>query len=268
MKIREKNILITGASSGIGAATAIEAAQRGAHPILVARRKEELDKIAQLIYKTSSARPITFECDITSEKDRIRLSNALETEIGDLPVLINNAGITAHGRFDQTRPEVLERAMTVNFFSAVYLTQVMLPLMRKAKGQRKIVLVSTPSALHGVPGRIAYSASKAAGHAWMETMRVELSDENFDTLIFCPGYTATGLRASGLSADGKALHEEQASGARTPESVASLLLDAIEKDKRIAFTNSAGWLMFYLRTLAPGLLERTLRKKLKKDFQK
>ncbi|MBL8018047.1 MAG: SDR family NAD(P)-dependent oxidoreductase [Leptospirales bacterium] len=268
MDIKGKNVLITGASSGIGAAAAIEAATRGAFPILVARRREELARVAALIQNNTGRLPLFQSCDLTQETDRKALTTWLAGVVDSLPVLINNAGITAHGRFDQTRPEVLERTMQVNFFAPVFLTQELLPLMRKAEGKKKIVLVSTPSALHGVPGRFAYSASKAAGHAWIETIRIELKDEGFDTLLFCPGYTTTALRTSGLAGDGSTLEEEQASGARTPEDVAKLLLVAIRKDERIAFTNAAGRYLYYMRTMAPGTLENALGKKLKKDFQK
>ncbi|MCE9598719.1 MAG: SDR family NAD(P)-dependent oxidoreductase [Spirochaetia bacterium] len=268
MDIKGKNVLITGASSGIGAAAAIEAASRGAFPILVARRRNELERIAAMIQNNTGRLPLFQNCDITEKSDRSALIEWLEKEIESLPLLINNAGITAHGRFDKTRPEVLERTMQVNFFAPVFLTQEILPLMRKAEGKKKIVLVSTPSALHGVPGRFAYSASKAAGHAWIETIRIELKEEGFDTLLFCPGYTTTALRTSGLAGDGSTLEEEQASGARTPEDVAKLLLTSVRKDDRISFTNAAGRYLYYMRTMAPGTLENALGKKLKKDFQK
>ncbi len=267
MKLQGKNVLITGASSGIGEAAAKEAARKGATPILTARRAEELSRVTREIKNETGVEAYQFACDITQPEDRQNLAEFVE-RIGSLSVIINNAGITAHGRFDQTKPGVAERAMELNFFAALYTTQALLPTLRASSGQKKIVLVSTPSALHGIPGRFAYSASKAAGHAWMETIRIELKSEGFDTLIFCPGYTRTALRTSGISADGQTLAEEQAGNAKDPGEVADLLFRAIARDKRIAFTNSAGPLVYYLRTLAPGFLENMLAKKLKKDFHK
>ncbi|HMU84034.1 MAG TPA: SDR family NAD(P)-dependent oxidoreductase [Leptospiraceae bacterium] len=266
MNIKGKNVLITGASSGIGEAAARETARRGGIPLLVARREEELARVAREIQTESGIKAAFLVCDVSSPLDRIKIE-PFARSAGGVSILINNAGITAHGRFDQTQPGIAEQAMNLNFFAALYTTQTLLPVMRETAGQKKIVLVSTPSALYGIPGRFAYSASKAAGHAWMESIRIELKREGFDTLIFCPGYTRTQLRTRGLSADGTVLSEEQASGAKDPSQVATILLEAVRKDKRIAFTNSAGPLVYYLRTLAPGFLEKMLAKKLKKDFQ-
>jgi short-subunit dehydrogenase len=127
---------------------------------------------------------IIIPADVTRASDRQKI--AAQAEQYGISLLVHSAGITAHGKFEHTRPEVLEKTMEINFYSPVYLTQLLLPAMRRAQGQRKIVLISTPSALHGIPHRFAYSASKAAGHAWMESIRVELHSENFDTLLFCP----------------------------------------------------------------------------------
>lgn len=260
MDIKGKIVLITGASSGIGEAAARLCAVRGALPILVARREEELKRVQSQIRMETSVDCVAISADVTRASDRSKIADTAEHY--GVSVLIHSAGITAHGRFERTRPEVLEKTMEINFLSPVYLTQALLPAMRKPAGQKKIVLISTPSALHGIPHRFAYSASKAAGHAWMESIRVELHREHFDTLLFCPGYTRTALRSSGLAADGSVLSEPQAKNARSPEDVAERLLRAIRKDKRIAFTSTAGPLLYYLRILAPGFLEKRLRKEL------
>lgn len=260
MDIKGKIALITGASSGIGEAAARLFAAQGALPILVARRSDELKRVQSAIRTQTGVDSIIIPADVTRASDRQKIASAAE-QYG-ISLLIHSAGITAHGKFEHTKPEVLEKTMEINFFSPVYLTQSLLPAMRRAPGRRKIVLISTPSALHGIPHRFAYSASKAAGHAWMESIRVELHRENFDTLLFCPGYTRTALRSSGLAADGSILSEPQAKKARDPDDVAARLLAAIRKDKRIAFTSNAGPLLYYLRTLAPGLLEKRLRKEL------
>lgn len=268
MDWRGVSVLITGASSGIGEATAYELAARGARLILVARRKHELERVAKTIAAASGAECHCIAADVTEHADRLRVRDYVTKHLGSLNMLVNNAGITAHGRFDETRLPVLRKIMEINFFASVELTSELIPLIKKAAGPRRILLVSTPSGLYGVPGRFAYSASKAAGHVVMDVLRVELRDENIHTVIFCPGYVRTNLRTSGLAADGGVLADEQASGARTPEEIAVKLRKALEGRQRVVVTNGLGRIVYWLRTLAPGLLEWLMAKKLKKDFQK
>ncbi|MEQ9366529.1 MAG: SDR family NAD(P)-dependent oxidoreductase, partial [Leptospirales bacterium] len=208
--------------------------------------------------------------DITRDSDRRRIREYIEQEHGRLDVLINNAGITAHGRFDESDPAVLRKAMELNFFAAVELTGELLGLVQVSReARRAIVFVSTPSGLYGVPGRFAYSASKAAGHAWMDTLRCELHVDRIDAVTFCPGYTRTNLRMSGLAANGQRLSEAQSKHARDPEWMAVRLRRAVERGgRRVVLTGFQGRLVYWLRTLAPALLEWLMRKKLKHDMKK
>ena len=268
VRLPERSVLITGASSGIGEATASILAARGARLVLVARRSNELERVQAGLRKSGHNQTIEIvPADITRASDRNRIRKAVE-RLGELHLLINNAGITAHGRYDESVPGVLRKTFELNFFAATELTGELLPIMKRSSADKMIVYVSTPSGLYGIPGRFAYSASKAAGHAWMESMRFELEQDRIGALIFCPGYTRTALRTSGLNEKGQIISEEQARGAASPEHIAGLLCRAIERDRRLALTNFNGRVIYLLRTLAPGLLFRLLSKKLKKDFQR
>ena len=87
---------------------------------------------------------------------------------------------------------------------------------------------------------------------------MELKKDSIHTCIFCPGYTQTNLRTSGLAADGSILKEEQAKNSHTPEKAASIIVRSIIKEKRIATTNLSGFIVYWLRTLAPALLEKMI----------
>ena len=268
MRLQERNVLITGASSGIGEATARALAARGARLILVARRSNELERVQASLRKTGNTQQIEIvSADITRDSDRKRVRKTVE-RLGELHVLINNAGITAHGRYDESVPAVLRKTFELNFFAATELTGELLPIIKRSSGDKMIVYVSTPSGLYGIPGRFAYSSSKAAGHAWMESIRFELEQDHIQTLIFCPGYTRTALRTSGLDEKGQIISEEQARGAASPEHIASLLCRGMERNRRLVLTNLNGRVIYLLRTLAPGLLFRLISKKLKKDFHR
>ena len=264
MRLKDKFFLITGASGGIGEASAYALAAIGARPILVARREDELERVAANIHKRYGLAAACITADICLAQDRQRILRKIE-EHNELHLLIHNAGITAHGAFGNTRPEVLRQTMEINFFAAVELTALLLPTLQKTHGQKAIVLISSPSGLYGIPYRFAYSASKAAGHAWLQTLSVELYADNITTHIFCPGYTRTNLRASGLAADGSRLQSAQAANAHEPAEVARRLLRQLKRNKRITTTNLAGCAVYWLRVLAPGLLEKLLRKKVKDD---
>lgn len=264
--LKSRVVLITGASSGIGEAAAHCFARQGAIPVLVARREAELNRVAAAIKASYQIESPVLAADLRQEADRSRLRSFMEQEVRQLHVLIHNAGITAHGRFDETSASVLRETMEMNFFSVVDLTRDLLDLIKKSDGPKAIWLVSTPSGLHGVPGRFAYSASKAAGHAFLETLRVELKPLGIHTGVFCPGYTRTALRTSGLSADGSVLHEDQARGAAEPEAVAKKLVRAVQKRKRLVVLSLNGFMVKFGRTLFPRVLEWLMATKLKRDF--
>ncbi len=258
MKIQNCNALITGASSGIGWAVARQLAKRGAKPILVARRKEQLEELSQLIKAETDIMPLFIQADITREADRKKIYTFVDSECEALPLLIHNAGITAHGKVKDNDPAVYRQAMEINFFAVADLTGMLLPIMMKSSTEKMVVYVSTPSAFYGIPERAAYSASKAAGNMLMESLRIEESGNNLKTLIFAPGYTRTSLRTSGLDSTGQRLKDEQAKGAADPVYVAQLLIRAIEKNRRVAFTDLNGRVVFLLRDVAPRLLEKLI----------
>jgi short-subunit dehydrogenase len=155
----------------------------------------------------------------------------------------------------------------VNFFGNVHLTLELIEALKKARGM--VMVTSTVSGLYGIPGRSAYSSSKAALHAVYESLRVELSDYGVRSIIFCPPYTRTALRTSGLDAQGNQLNEEQASGKiKTPEEVAIEMVAAAEDpNSRLVIIDKSGFFVKWMRNLAPAFLEKVLRKKLHHDFK-
>ena len=267
MNFSNKLVLITGASSGIGEATAREIARRGGQPLLVARRQEELERVAAAIQDETGVTAILVRADVLREEDRKKVAQAVQKNGGELQVLINNAGITQHSRFDETDLDVLRKTMELNFFSMAALTQILLPYMKKTQGEKVILLVSTISGLYGVPGRFAYSASKAAGHALMESLRIELKKYKIYPVIFCPGWVKTALRSSGLAGDGSIIKEADAPGALSPEEVALKLCNTAERKKRLAMSGFNGYAVNILRLLSRSLLENKMAKKLQHDYR-
>lgn len=262
MKIKDKIVLITGASSGIGEAVAHRLAARGARLILVARRENELLRVRNDIHKNfADAEVKIIAGDITNELDRQAIQKFVQQEFGYLNILINNAGITVHGNFEEFDMNALRKAFEINFFAMADLIRLHLSLMRQAPENRMLVYTSTPSALYGIPQRFAYSASKGAGNLLLESLRNELFKDDIRILLFSPGYVETALRKSGLTTSGKPLDEQQEKGAKNVGYVADKLIRGIEKEKRIVFTDKNGPAVYWLRTLFPSLLDYLIRRK-------
>jgi short-subunit dehydrogenase len=131
-----------------------------------------------------------------------------------------------------------------------------------------MIVTSTVSGLYGVPARAAYSSSKSALHAVFESIRIELSEIGVRSIIFCPPYTKTNLRTSGLTGSGEKLNDKQHGGKLlTPDQVANAMLAAVEnKNSRLVTMDTSGFFVKVLRLFAPAILERKMFKKLYNDF--
>ncbi|MCS7204138.1 MAG: SDR family NAD(P)-dependent oxidoreductase [Leptospiraceae bacterium] len=268
MELKNKYALITGGSSGIGEALAYELASVGSIPILIARKENELKRVQSEISSRYGINSFSFPCDITSSSDRKNLKQFLE-EFTKIDLLIHNAGITNHGKFEVSTEEALRKTFEINFFSVVEITRIVLPKMKSmsqsSNEKKMIVLVSTPSGLFGIPERFAYSSSKAAAQLFIESISYELLPYQIKTCIVFPGYTKTNLRKSGITSDGRPLDEEQEKNAKSPEEVAKIIVNAIQKEKKYAFTNLTGKFIFYGRVLFPEFLEKLILKKTAKN---
>ena len=187
----QKRILLTGASSGIGAVLASALAEEGADLILLARRKDRLQKIAEQIEHQFNVRKIIFvDGDITDPEVRHRTVQSALEHLGGLDILINNAGVGATALIEETTPETLRRMFEVNFFALFELTQLALPHLKKGT-EPMIVNLGSIVGLRGVPHYGVYGAAKFAVSGLTESLRAEVSRHGIDVLLVCPGTTQT-----------------------------------------------------------------------------
>jgi len=185
-----RNIVITGASSGIGEALAIEAAQRGARVAIVARRADRLATVLERCQE-SSPRSKMVVADL-SDLDSIDAlaSSLIDALDGRVDVLINNAGVPKRKRTDEMTADDVEGVMALNYFSPVRLTLAMLPHMLE-RNSGDIVNVSSMGVHMAAFGVSAYSASKAALEFFTEGLYLELGKTNIRAHLFVPGTTAS-----------------------------------------------------------------------------
>jgi len=195
--LNKKRILLTGASSGIGAVLASMLAKEGADLVLLARRKDRLQEIADRIgtcqstpQSGSDQKVILVDGDVTDPEVRQRAVHSAVEQLGGLDILINNAGVGAMARIEETTEETLRRVFEVNFFSLFELTQLALPHLKNGR-EPMVVNLSSIVGLRGVPHYGVYGSAKFAVTGLSESMRAEFSKHGIDVLLVCPGTTAT-----------------------------------------------------------------------------
>ncbi|MDF3834629.1 SDR family oxidoreductase [Cupriavidus basilensis] len=260
-----KVVLITGASDGIGAELALLLAQQGARLALAARRVDMLKALAERIRRQYPAAEVAFwRVDVSDEADCRRLVATVVAQYGVLDVLVNNAGVSAHGYFEQVSDHgYYEQVMRVNYFGAMWCTREALPHLRKRGGL--MVAVSSLAGKIGVPGRTAYSASKFALAGFCEALRAELRGTGVDVCVVFPGVVATDTRINGFGPDGRALGESRLreEGAMSAQECARQMLAAMTTRKRELVMTAKGRLGLWLKLLAPRLVENMALKALK-----
>ncbi|HEX6085633.1 MAG TPA: SDR family NAD(P)-dependent oxidoreductase [Thermoanaerobaculia bacterium] len=185
MDLKNKTVVITGASSGIGRATALEMARRGANVVLAARRAVRLEEVASQC-RALGVRALPVATDVTKPEECRRL---IETA-GDVDVLVNNAGFAVLGALPDADPATLREMMDTNYFGAVHCTQAVLPRMLARRGGT-IVNVASITGLMGFARMTGYCATKFALVGFTEGLRDEVLGSGVNVALVCPGTTDT-----------------------------------------------------------------------------
>ena len=251
-----KVIIITGASSGIGLAMAKEFSRHNTSVVLAARNITHLKDIETEI-NTSGGHAFSVQTDVSKEEDCKHLIEATIQKFGRIDILINNAGISMRGLFQETDLSVLRTLMDVNFWGTVYCTKYALPHLLETKGS--VVGISSIAGFMGLPGRSGYSASKFAMNGFLETIRVENLKKGLHVLVVAPGFTASNVRLSALDANGKAQGETPRNEDKmmSAEEVALQVYKGIVKKKRtIILTFVEGKVTVFLKKWMPSLLDK------------
>lgn len=254
--MNNKVVIITGASSGIGLACAYEFAKNGAQLSLAARNIDKLLEVQKDI-QAQGGKVLVVQTDVSDELDCKTLVEKTISEYGRIDVLINNAGISMRALFKDADLSVIKQLMDVNFWGTVYCTKYALPHLLNARGS--VAGVSSIAGYIGLPGRTGYSASKFAMHGFLEALRTENLKTGLHVLIAAPGFTASNIRKTALTADGTTQGgtPRQEDKMMTAEEVASHLYKAIVKRKRtLILTFVEGKLTVFLKKLFPALLDR------------
>ena len=184
MSFKDKVVVITGASSGIGAASALEFAKKGASLALVARTRKKLEELQSSLAKFN-IETLVCECDVSQNSQVQKMGGEVLDKFGTIDVLVNNAGFAIYGKVSDLTVEQIESQMATNYFGMIYCTKQFLPKMLE-KNSGHIVNVASVAASFGLPGIASYCASKFAMLGFSEGLRHELYGTNVGITVVSP----------------------------------------------------------------------------------
>jgi short-subunit dehydrogenase len=245
--------IVTGASGGIGESLARQLVQQGAKILLVARRRDRLERIADELAK--AAGEVDFLVgDVTDPGVRAAAIVRCHDRFGGLDLLVNNAGVGTLGRFEQSTPELMRQVMEVNFFAPVEFIRAALP---ELKAGRTPIVVNVGSILahRAIPHAGEYSASKFALRGFSESLRAELTGQEIDLLLVTPGSTETEFFDHTLSPGKYPWRQPRGVSA---DLVARRTIAAIRRGRREVVVGLSGRLLICANRLVPGILDRVL----------
>lgn len=258
---KDKVVWITGASSGIGEALALELAKEGARLVLSARRQEELERV-KLATQLPNERVMVLPLDVTQFELAPQKVKDIIEYFGQIDIMVHNAGISHRSRVIDTSLEVYRQIMDVDFYSTVVLTKAVLPYMTLQKSGQFIVISSVAGKV-GTPMRSGYNAAKHALLGFYDSLRSEVFEDNIRVNVVCPGYIKTNVSINALDSQGKKYGRMDINLEKgMPASECALkILDAARKDKKEVFIGGLTEMAaVYLRRFLPNLLFTMVRK--------
>lgn len=262
--MKDKVVVITGASSGIGKALAFEFARKGSKVVIGARRHDKLIEIAEEI-KLQGGDVAYVQADVSLEQDCKNLILTAVERFDKIDILINNAGISMRALIENTDISVLKKVMDINFWGAVYCTKYALPFILKEKGS--VVGVSSIGGIKGLPARSGYSSSKFAMKGFFECLRIENMKKGLHVLIAYPGFTASNIRNTALSADGHQQGESPRDESKmmSAEEVAIHIYNAVKKRKRRLTLTFVGKATVILNKFFPFWMDKMVYREMARE---
>jgi len=252
--LNEQVVVITGASSGIGRATARMFAERGARVVLGSRNVDALNDLVREITGRGGL-AYAVRTDVTRREDVEQLAESALAYFGRVDTWVNNAGVSIYSTFDKVADEEMRRVMDVNFFGVCYGMQAAIRVMR-ADGGGTIINVASVAGKRAIPLQNIYSASKYAVVGISEAVRSELKGDTPEINIstVCPPSIDTPFFDHALTKEG--FQPKPPPPVYSPEKVAEEIISCAESPKREVLIGAAGKMFSIMNTFAPGLTDR------------
>ena len=259
--LRDKVILITGASSGIGRATALACAWAGMHVSLAARRTDQLQQVARQVSQMDR-RAHYFTCNVANRQDVRYLCEEAFATFGRLDAVFANAGLGLHQSAMDTPLDRHHELFDVNYFGTVHLLHEAFPYLSQTRdGLRHLLVCSSSLSEIAPPLKGVYAATKAAQDAYAQAMRAELADEGFSVTTVHPVGTRTEFAEKADRAAGKQPSGRERSPwlTQSPEAVAKRVVKALRQPRAEVWPSPLARYGAALATACPGLTARALR---------
>ncbi len=258
-ELKDKVVLLTGASSGLGEALAHELAASGAKLALASRDQARLEQVAAVCREKGAASVRIYSLDVTRASDAERVLDQVRRDLGGLDVLVNNAGVHAFARVAEMPEGLFREALEVNLFGPLRLIQGALPALRRAQGM--VVNIGSNLSFRAIPTGGAYSASKGALARLSEALRDEEAVHGVHVLHACPGVVLTRLRENALTHNVSPPAQAGLPYPRTAQATAKDIVLGMGAKRREVI--SAAWpVKFWVKILVPwfgGFLDRRMR---------
>ena len=257
-QLRNKQVLITGAASGIGRASALAFAREGAHIIASDLRLEPLESLQKEV-QALGVKCLIHAVDVSDEAAMQAFAAWVNEQVGAPDVLFNNAGIAYLGKFLDSGLEQWQRVLKVNLMGVVHGCYHFIPLMLAAGGPRQVVNVSSTASYAPSPSMASYAASKFAVAGFCDVLRMELAGTQIGVTDVCPGVINTAITASGAapSMQGKQLQRLQDYYIKEgclPDVVANDVVKAVQTGKTLVLTGPYSRLLYHLKRISRRLL--------------
>jgi len=257
---KDKAVLITGASSGIGEELALQLGQAGAKLALAARRKERLEELAQRVAAAEKPRPLVAQCDVTQDGDLEKAVAETVQQWGKLDVMIANAGFGVVGPLKKLSVEDYRRQFETNVFGVLRTIYAALPEIEKSKGN--IAIIGSVTGWASTPGSSPYAMSKFALRALANAITPELRLSGVKVTLISPGFVASNIRR----VDNQGQFHEGSKDSIPPwlmmptEKAARQILGAIARGNREAIITGHGKALVFLERFMPWVIRAAGRK--------
>jgi short-subunit dehydrogenase len=261
-QLEGKRAILTGASGGIGRATADALVKAGVRLVLASRNATALHDLAESS-KIAGGDVFAIPTDITKPDDRQRLVDGTIRAFGGLDLLINNAGVGSWGHFSTSTEEIMRTVMEVNFFGPIELTRLAVSHLKDGN-EPVVVNVTSMCGRKGMPAWPEYSASKFALVGMSEAWRGEFARFDIDVITIVPGMTDSGFQNNWIRSEGKA--SLNFGGGMKPEEVATGIVDAIKKNRTEVVLGSEARRLLRFNRYFPRLTNWLIARKVKKLY--
>jgi NAD(P)-dependent dehydrogenase (short-subunit alcohol dehydrogenase family) len=263
--LRHRRVLVTGAGSGIGFATALAFARAGAHLLVVDVAAERLEKVAHEV-RLLGAEAQAFVADVSNEDAMLAIAARIHDASGALDVLVNNAGVGFLGSFLETPPAAWQQILGINVLGVVNGCRAFLPKMLQSGRAGHIVNVASAAGLAPACNLSAYTASKHAVVGLSDCLSMELSTSRIAVTVVCPGIINTPIARPGAASVGRSITSQQLARLAAfyrdkgadPGVVADAIVDSVRTGRSLVLVGPFARLIFHLRRLSRALLMRVL----------